>query len=268
MCCPIIFKKEGVKISCKISKYNICPWFLECNNEYLHGKHVWTSYLSLHSNCQRVSVWALWGRYFLHVPVRLQHKLFGHGLIVGVSQAEAAVTTFSTSLHRTISRHRKSAVLSCLNLENRAEKCGEVKSAGKKRCTVLMVWFIPFGHHWSPESVLAVGFSPVFPLPAGGYCYCPTHKPWQRHFPCRRWLHRRCRSTGSRRPSCKSVKIRWRNCKLGSCQMHRLLMGSLVLYLAAQLSLASSNRLKAAWERRHSPSASFFSTWVLTESPR
>lgn len=74
-------------------------------------------YLSLNSDGQSVSIRALGGGHFLHVPVWLQHQFLGHGLIVGIPQTQAAIAAFSTGFHRTISRHREGAVLACLNLE-------------------------------------------------------------------------------------------------------------------------------------------------------
>lgn len=58
-----------------------------------------TSYLSLYSDGQSVTVRALGGRHFLHVPMWLQHKLLGHGLVVRVPEAQAAIAAFSTCFH-------------------------------------------------------------------------------------------------------------------------------------------------------------------------
>lgn len=57
------------------------------------------SHLSLYSNGQSVTIRALRGGHLLHVPVRLQHKFFGHGLVVGVAQAQAAIAAFPASFH-------------------------------------------------------------------------------------------------------------------------------------------------------------------------
>lgn len=56
-------------------------------------------YLSLYSNGQRVAVRALGGGHLLHVPMWLQHKFLGHGLVIGVSKAQAAIAAFSTRFH-------------------------------------------------------------------------------------------------------------------------------------------------------------------------
>lgn len=65
---------------------------------------VLTSYLPLYSNGQSVTIRALRGGHFLHVPMWLQHKFFGHGLVVGVPQAQTAIAAFSTCFHRAICR--------------------------------------------------------------------------------------------------------------------------------------------------------------------
>lgn len=60
---------------------------------------VLTSYLSLYSNGQCVTIRTLRRGNLLNVPMRLQHKFFGHGLVIGVPQAQAAIAAFSTCFH-------------------------------------------------------------------------------------------------------------------------------------------------------------------------
>lgn len=81
---------------------------------------VLTSYLSLYSNSQSVTIRALRGGHLLHVPMGLQHKFFGHGLVVGVPQAQTAIAAFSTCFHWTICRYWEGTVLSCLNLKEQS----------------------------------------------------------------------------------------------------------------------------------------------------
>lgn len=56
-------------------------------------------YLSLYSDGQSVTIRALRGGHLLHVPMWLQHKFLGHGLVVGVPQAQTAIAAFSTCFH-------------------------------------------------------------------------------------------------------------------------------------------------------------------------
>lgn len=81
---------------------------------------VLTSYLSLHSDGQSVTIRALGGGHLLHVPVWLQHKFLGHGLIVGVSQAQTAIAAFSTCFNRAVRRYREGTVLTCFNLKGQS----------------------------------------------------------------------------------------------------------------------------------------------------
>lgn len=60
---------------------------------------VLTSYLSLDSDGQSVTIGALGGGHFLNVPVWFKYKLLGHRLVVGVPQAQTAIAALPTCFH-------------------------------------------------------------------------------------------------------------------------------------------------------------------------
>ena len=68
-----------------------------------------------------MAVGALRGGHLLHVPVWLQHQFLGHGLVVGVPEAQTAIAAFSTRLHRTVCRDGEGTVLTRLDLEESGE---------------------------------------------------------------------------------------------------------------------------------------------------
>lgn len=90
-------KKKNITHFCYVTELLVCAETTVYRA--LRGRHFLTSYLSLHSDGQSVTVRALGGRHFLHVPMWLQHKFLGHGLVVGVPESQTPIAAFPTSLH-------------------------------------------------------------------------------------------------------------------------------------------------------------------------
>lgn len=94
---------EKVKTCCYLLQFPSHVEVKNLKNKICKKKHVavvvLTSYLSLYSDGQSVTIRALGGGHLLHVPVWLQHKFLGHGLVVGVPQPQPAIAAFSTSFH-------------------------------------------------------------------------------------------------------------------------------------------------------------------------
>jgi len=73
-------------------------------------------HLALRGEGQRVAVGALGRRHFLDGTMGFKGQLLERGLVVGVSQAQAAIASLSTGSHRAVGGDHKGAVLACLDL--------------------------------------------------------------------------------------------------------------------------------------------------------